>query len=84
MVVVADCPRAEDSSHWNDAAREELQRRANPRATKHLPSFLPLHVGMRLLLFSKDCVRLGLMNGCECVLEHIVIDNGELSRCNLG
>ncbi len=27
---------------------------------------------MRVLLFDMVCVRLGLVNGCECVVEHIV------------
>ena len=32
---------------------------------------------MRLLLYSKDCVRFQLMNGCECILEQIVFDDDE-------
>ncbi|CAK0794832.1 unnamed protein product, partial [Prorocentrum cordatum] len=42
-----------------------------------LPSLLPLYVGMRLTMYSKDCVRLGLMKGCVCTLRHIVFADGE-------
>ena len=38
------------------------------------------YIGMRLLLFSKKCVRLGLMNGCVCILEEITLSPGEASQ----
>jgi ubiquitin C-terminal hydrolase len=65
--------------------REELQAIVRPHDVQHLPGICLLHIGMRVLLYSKDCIRLGLMNGCECVVEHIVFadeecvpDDGEL------
>ena len=57
--------------------RQNLWLAANPRRTKGLPGFLPLYVGMRLLLQSKDCVLFGLMKGCEVVLEHTVFADEE-------
>ena len=32
---------------------------------------------MRISLLSKDCVRFGLMKGCTCVVEKIVLADGE-------
>ena len=58
-------------------AAHELMRCVNSHKTKQLSSYLPLHVGMRLLLYSKTCVRFGLMNGCECILEGIVFADEE-------
>ena len=57
--------------------REELLRRVKPELTKGLPSFLPLYVGMRLILSSKDCVRFGRVKGCTCILRHIVFADHE-------
>ena len=37
-----------------------------------MPGTLPLYIGMRLLVHSKDCVRLGIMNGAECILENLI------------
>ena len=54
-----------------------ILRRVNPELTKGLPSFLPLYVGMRLILSSKDCVRFGLVKGCTCILRHIVFAGHE-------
>lgn len=55
----------------------ELLQRVNPKETCTLPSVLPLYVGMRVTLQSKDCVRLGIMKGCICVLRHIVFADRE-------
>ena len=49
-----------------------------PDATKGLPGFLHLYVGLRLILNSKDCVRFGVMKGCPCVLRHIVFADDEV------
>ena len=68
----ADEVKAAGEPYFTREQRQHLLVAANPRRTKGLPSFLPLYVGMRLLLQSKDCVRFGLMKGCEVVLEHIV------------
>ena len=48
-----------------------------PHDVQHLPGLCLLYIGMRVLLYSKDCIRLGLMNGCECVVEHIVFADEE-------
>ena len=51
---------------------KELLAKNSPKDTKELPSILPFYEGMSLALYSKDCVRFGLMKPCECILEHIV------------
>ena len=58
--------------------RKDLLGLTGQRQTQALPSILPLFLGMRLLLHSKDCVRFGLMKGCECVLEQIIFDDQEI------
>ena len=67
----------EDAPKVTDEVRADLLRRVNPEQTKGLPSFLPLHVGMRLLLSSKDCVRFGLVRGCSCVVRDIIFSDDE-------
>ena len=59
--------RAEDEEKLTEVQKVELFRRVNPDKTKGLPSFLPLYVGMRLLLNSKDCVRFRYYEG-HCFL----------------
>ena len=49
----------------------------SPNKTKHRDGFLALYIGMRLSLHSKECVRFGLMNGCECILEKIIFNDEE-------
>ena len=56
----------------------DLLRRVSPEQTQGLPSFLPLYRGMRLLLSSKECVRLGLVKGCPVVVKDIVLSDDEL------
>ena len=74
----------DEAVHDKDAAkltpkvRDELLKRANPEKTTGRPGFLPLYVGMRLLISSKDCVRLGIMKGCPCVLRDIVFSDDEV------
>jgi len=70
--------RHEDEVKLTDSVRADLLRRVNPEQTKGLPSFLPLHRGMRLILSSKDCVRLGVMKGCPVVLRDIVFAEDEV------
>ena len=70
--------RIEDEPKLTATLRADLLRRVNPEHTKSLPSFLPLYVGMRLLLSSKDCVRIGIMKGCPCVVESIVLAPDEI------
>jgi hypothetical protein len=73
----SDIAHEEDKAAFTDGMRRDLMLQSNPRHTTLLPSFLPLYVGMRLSLYSKDCVRLGHMNGCECILEKIVFSDLE-------
>ena len=48
-----------------------------PSAPGHVPGLCFLYIGMRVLIDDKVCVRLGLVNGSECVLEHIVFAEDE-------
>ena len=57
--------------------RELRLKKNNLRQVKNLPGTLPLYCGMRLLLYSKECVRLQLMNGCLCRLEDIIFAEEE-------
>ena len=68
----------EDQEKLTPAVREELLRWVNPEKTKGLPSFLPLYCGMKLILASKDCVRLGIMKGCPCYLRDIIFADDEI------
>ena len=70
--------RREDEQRFTPEIQQELLNRVNPERTKHLPSFLPLYVGMRLLLSSKDCVKFGIMKWCPCILRHIVFADTEI------
>ena len=58
--------------YFTQEVRAELQAVVKPSALGHLPGLCFLYIGMRVLIYDKVCVRLGLVNGCECVLEHIV------------
>jgi len=69
--------RTEDAPKVTPQIRVELLRKVNPEYTKGFPSFLPLFLGMRLLLSSKDCVRFGIVKGCICTLKHIVFADEE-------
>ncbi len=46
-------------------------------ALVHVSGVCFLYIGMRVLLYDKVCVRLGLVNDCECVVEHIVFAEEE-------
>ena len=69
--------RPEDASKFTPRVQAELLQKVSPDHTKGLPSFLPLYRGMRLLLSSKDCVRFGIVKGCECILRDIVFADRE-------
>ena len=56
----------------------EMLRLTNQHHTGSVPSVLPLYIGMTVLLQSKDCVRFGLMKGCECRVEQIFFDELEV------
>ena len=68
---------SEDLSYFDDTVKSELLRRTNPELTKGLPRFLPLYRGIRLVLSSKDCVRLGVMKGSPVILRDIVFADDE-------
>lgn len=68
---------AEGSGRLTDEVRLKLLKMNNLRQVKNLPATLPLFKGMRLLLYSKECVRLQLMNGCLCILEDIIFAEDE-------
>ena len=70
--------RASDEKKMVPEVRAELLKRVNPGQNVHLPGFLPLYVGMRLTLLSKDCVRLGLVKGCTCTLEKSSLQRASL------
>ena len=71
--------RSEESKKLTDTAQADLLHRVNPEQTKRLPNVLPLHRGMRLILSSKDCVRLGIMERCLAMLRDIVCADDEVS-----
>ena len=70
------CPGNKNATLTN-AMRETLLRQSNLHKIKNLPSTLPLYRSMRLLLYSKECARLLLMNGCVCILEDILFNENE-------
>ena len=70
--------RLGEEKHLTATVISDLLTLSNPRKTGFIEGLLPLYIGARLLLQSKDCVRLGLMKGCECVLEQIIFDDAEV------
>ena len=70
--------RQEDRERLTPLLRAELLRRVNPDSTKALPSFLPLYIGMRVILASKDCARIGIMKGWPCVIGDIILPGDEI------
>ena len=77
IVHASDVPEEGKAHLFTDAMRTALLSACNPRDTKSLPGVLPLYEGMTLSLYSKDCVRFGLMKPCECTLEKIVFSDQE-------
>ena len=81
LYVSVACDTAEQgdraSRAFSEDVRVELLRENNLRKLQYLPSILPFYVGMHLLLYSKECVRLHLMNGCEVILEQLFFADSE-------
>jgi len=77
VIGAADEVKSEELADFTEAERMRALHIANLRKTKFLPGHLPLYVGMRVLVFGKLCVRLGLMNGCECIVELLVLADEE-------
>ena len=59
-------------ARYTDKVRLAVLHVASLRKTKNMQGFLSIYEGMRVLLYSKDCVRFGLMNGCVCTVLQIV------------
>jgi hypothetical protein len=70
--------QSEDQCKLTTPVVTELLRRVSPEDTKGLPSFLPLYRGMRLLLSSKDCVKLGIVKGCPVILREVLLSDDEV------
>ena len=77
MVLASDSARSVDADKLTEKMRKALLEIAQPRKTKYLPGQCIFHLGMKLLLFSKKCVRLGLMNGCAFELVDIIFSRLE-------
>lgn len=77
LSVASDVVRDGNATQLTDEVRRALLEIHNPRDVKHLPGVLVLYRTMRLLLYRKICVRLGLVHGAECVLEDIVFAEEE-------
>ena len=78
VVTAVDEVKRADSDRYTEKVRLEVLRLASLRKIKNMPAFLPLYEGMRMLLYSKVCVRLGLMNGCECEIVQIIFAEEEV------
>ena len=86
VVMASDTVQSSQIPMYTENTRTEILRIANPRKTKHWPGSCILFHGMYLLLFSKKCARLGLMNGCASILEDILTHDREVlpSRSEVG
>ena len=77
VIVAADAVKKEDEGLFTEDERLRALQIANLRNTQQLPGHLAIYVGIHVLVFGKLCVRLGLMNGCECVVERLILANEE-------
>ena len=77
LALAADTVKPGDAVLFTDKVRREVLQIANPRLVHHLPGSCLWYIGMKLLLFSKKCARLGLMNGCICTLVDIIFSEHE-------
>ena len=77
VVLASDAVRSAEDEMLTHKMRKAMLEIAQPRKTNYLPGQSVFHLGMRLLLFSKLCVRLGLMNGCACELVDIIFSQKE-------
>lgn len=80
LYVSTACDEVTDRKEilFTDAVRRDLLERANLHRVKKHPGILLLYRGMRLLLYSKLCVRFLLMSGCEYILEDLTFAVEEL------
>ena len=71
ICCAADLVNEDDKHLWDDDARGQALHYLRARECKRSPGVLPLRRKGRYQIFSKACVRLGLMNGCEVILEDV-------------
>ena len=71
-IFAADTTRECDQSAFTETVRKDALGLANPRKIHNMPGVHLFFIGMRLLLFSKKCARLSLMNGSPYLLEDII------------
>ena len=73
-------------ARFTEKDKMEARKIANLRRVQFLSGHLALYDNMHVLLFGKACVRLGLMNGCECRLERIILadDEREFDETSVG
>ena len=71
ICCAADLVSEDDKHLWDEEARGKALHYLQARECKRSPGVLPLRRKGRYQIFSKACVRLGLMNGCEVILEDI-------------
>ena len=68
---------AKNEHKFTPELRQELLRMCSFDKTKCLPSFLPLFLGMKMILNAKASVRFKLMKGCVCTLVDILFADDE-------
>jgi len=78
VMKALDVAKADEEHLFTEHLRNQLLDNPTLRDTQHTPGILPLFPGMRLILTSKDCVHLGLMHGCELLLEEILCAPAEI------
>ena len=78
VLKALDVAKVEDAHLFTEQWHTKLLDTADLSFCKRTPGILALYEGMRLLLNTKDCLRLSLMNGCECILEQIVFAESEV------
>ena len=71
ICCAADLVSEGDKHLWDDDLRGKALHYLKARECKHSPGVLPLRRQGRYQILSEACVRLGLMNGCEVILEDI-------------
>ena len=77
LTLATDTVKPADAAAFIDGLRREVLQIPQPRVTHHLPGCSLWLFGMKLLLYSKKCARLGLMNGCTCTLVDIIFSEHE-------
>ena len=83
VALASDTVKSSQSALFTEAIRREVLQLVKPRDTKYLPGCCCFSIGMKLLLFSKKCVRLSLMNGATCILEDITFAGREVASVGL-